>query len=290
MTFQFRDVELALESREEQFKLDQEVSPCVTCDAAGTTLDSDGAPISAIVSGEPDRVWVTAYNDSIPFIVLNNGRINPQTNTPVWVGYLEDSTEREVIAVNRDGYDVDAGISAQFALTAQVSYISRSQFPILKTTPGGLLTVNVSALEYDRFGGRVVFQGQVGVSLAAFVPATGYIIRVLVYLSAITGLIGTETGVAVQDIPGQTAVVPNTPPDSIASSSVSLIGGQTVIAKEDITEAKRITTPNTMPGLIYNGIPQSIDVPTDYTYVRGGTRIEQGQYLRIQDTGRVILL
>ena len=126
--------------------------------------------------------------------------------------------------------------------------------------------------------------------MAAFVPTTGYIIRVLVYLSAITGLIGTEAGVAVQDIPGQTAVVPDTPSDGIASSSVSLIGGQTVITKDDITEAKRITTPNTVPGLIYNGIPQSVDVPEDYTYIRGGTRIEQGKYLRIQNTGRVILL
>lgn len=290
MTFQFRDVELALESRDERFKIEQEVIPCVTCDSAGTTLDGDGAPISAIVDGEPDRVWVTAYNDSIPFIVLNNGRINPQTNTPVWIGYLEDSTEREVIAVNRNGYDLDAGISAQFALTAQVSYISRSQFPILKTTAGGLLTVDVSALEYDRFGGRVVFQGQVGVSLAAHVPAANYKRKVLVYLSTVTGLISTEAGVAVQDIPGQTAVTPDTPPDGIASASVTLIGGQTVIVTEDIAEAKRIIIPNTIPGMIYNGIPRSIDVLADYTYIRGGTRIEQGQYLRIYDTGRVVIL
>lgn len=290
MTFQFRDVQLALENRDEQFKIEQEVIPCVTCNVSGTTLDGDGAPISAIVDGEPDRVWVTAYNDSIPFIVLNNGRINPQTNTPVWVGYLEDSTEREVIAVNRNGYDIDAGISAQFALTAQVSYISRSQFPILKTTVGSLLTVDVSALEYDRFGGRVVFQSQVGVSLAAFVPTAGYKVKVLVYLSAVTGLIGTEGGVAVQDIPGQTAITPDTPPDGMASASVALIGGQTVIATEDISEAKRITTPNTVPGLVYNGIPRSIDVLDDYTYIRGGTRIEQGQFLRIQDGGRVVIL
>lgn len=289
MTLEFRDAALSLEEHEKQFKIEQGVSPCVTCNSAGATTVG-GVAISALVEGEPNRVWVIAYGDSIPFIVLNNNVINPQTNIPVSVGYLEDSTEREILGVNRAQFDVGADVSAQYTLTAQVMAVSRGQFPILRTTAGGLLTVNVSALEYDRLGGRVLFQGQSGVSLAASVPSAGYKVKVLVYLSMITGLIATETGTPVQNIPGQTAVVPDTPPDGIASSVVDLIGGQTVIATADIVEAKRITTPNTVPGLIYNGIPRSIDVPADYTYIRGGTRIEQGQYLRIQDTGRVILL
>lgn len=289
MTLEFRDVALSLEKHEEQFKVDQGVSPCVTCNSAGATTVG-GAAVSALVDGEPNRVWVIAYGDSIPFIVLNNNVINPQTNIPVSVGYLEDSTEREILGVNRTQFDIGADVSAQYALTAQVMAVSRSQFPILKTSAGGLLTVNVSSLEYDRLGGRVLFQGQSGVSLAASVPSAGYKVKVLVYLSMLIGLIAIETGVAVQDIPGMTASVPDTPPDGTASGVVSLIGGQTVIATSDISEAKRITTPNTVPGLIYNGIPRSVDVPEDYTYIRGGTRIEQGQYLRIQDTGRVILL
>lgn len=289
MTLEFRDVALSLEEHEKQFKVDQGVSPCVTCNAAGVTTVG-GAPVSALVDGEPNRVWVIAYGDSIPFIVLNNNVINPQTNVPVSVGYLEDSVEREILGVNRAQFDVGADVSAQYTLTAQVMAVSRSQFPILRTTAGGLLTINVSALEYDRLGGRILFQGQSGVSLAASVPSAGYKVKVLVYLSMITGLIATEAGVTVQDIPGQTATPPDTPPDGIASATVDLIGGQTVIVTADIVEAKRIVTPNTVPGLIYNGIPRSVDVPADYTYIRGGTRIEQGQFLRIHDTGRVILL
>lgn len=290
MPFEFRDVTLALEERDRQFKIDQGTVPCVTCNSAGETADSNGNAISAIVDGEPDRIWVLAYGDSIPFIVLNKGRINPQTNVPVWVGYLEDSVEREVLGVNQSQLDLDTDSSSQYSVSSQAGFISRSQFPILKTTPGGLLTVDVSALEYDRFGGRISFQGQVGVSLAAYVPSANYKVKILVYLSALTGLIVLEGGVEVQDIPGQIAIVPDTPPDGIASAVVSLTGGQTVIGNPDIAEAKRITTPNTISGMVYNNIPRSIDVLADYTYLRGATKIEQGQYLKIFDTGRVRIL
>lgn len=290
MPFEFRDVALALEERDEQFKVDRGTAPCVTCDDTGQTEDASGNAISAIVEGEPDRVWVLAYGDSIPFIVLNKGRINPQSNVPVWVGYLEDSVEREVLGVNQSQLDIDTDSSSQYGVSSQAGFISRSQFPILKTTAGGLLTVDVSALEYDRFGGYTAFQGQSGVSLTSSVPAANFKVKALVYLSTLTGLIVIETGVSVQDLPGNTAVTPDTPPDGIASAVVSLVGGQTVISTSDIAEAKRITTPNTISGMVYNNIPRSVDVPADYTYLRGATKVEQSQYLKIHDGGRVRIL
>lgn len=286
MSFEFRDVELALKEKDEQFKRQQDRIPCLTCDVTGVTA----GPISAIVDGEPDRVWVLAYGDSIPFIVLNKGRVNPQTNVPVWVGYREDSVEREILGVNQSQLDIDTDSSSQYNVSSQASFISRSQFPILKTTSSGLLTVDVSALEYDRFGGHTAFQGQNGVSLAASVPAANFKVKVLVYLSTLTGLITTETGVSVQDLPDNTAVTPDTPPDGIASAVVTLVGGQTVISASDIVEAKRFTTPNTIPGIVYNNIPRSVDVLADYTYLRGATKIEQGQYLKVFQNGRVRIL
>lgn len=291
MPLNFRDVLASAEARDEKFKRRTSVFPCITCDALGVIEDASGNPISAVVAGQPDYVWVMAYGDSTPFTVLNDNKINPQTGVLVYVGYLEDSSKQEIIGLNNSvlGLAVDTGVWSPFAGT--FSYITRDLFPILKTTPAsaGGVAVDVSALEYDRFGGREV-SFATSLSLSSSVPSAGLIRWVLVYLDGTTGTVQSLDGVAIPNLASASPIKPDTPVDGIASSYVKLASGATGIATGDIAEAKRITTPNTIPGLVYNRAVRPITIPADYSMVRGPLQIEAGQTVAIEDGGRIVLL
>lgn len=289
MVFKFEDVKMLAEKKDAETKKITSVIPCVTCDASGDTVDAVGDALSSLVSGEPNRVWVTAYNDSIPFAVLNNNRVPFQSNLSVLVGHLEGSTEREILSLNTDVLDLTAGWDSFSPYSSTTpAYVSRSSFPILKTTPAGTLNVAVSALEYDRFGRRaVVFSSTL--DLSGCTPAGNKILYVLVYLDAVTGAIASLCGEAVPFNATATPLKPDTPVDGIASAYVLLQSTDTVIDTSMIIEAKRVTTPNVISGMMYNYIVGSIEVPADYTYIRGETHISAGQYIRIASGGRMVI-
>lgn len=289
MVFRFEDVKMLAKKRDNETKKIAPVIPCVTCDSNGDTVDAAGDALSSLVSGEPNRVWATAYNDSIPFAVLNNNRVPFQSNLSVLVGYLEGSTEREILSLNADVLDLTAGWDdfSPYSSTTP-AYVSRSSFPILKTTPAGTLNVAVSALEYDRFGQRAaVFSSSL--DLSGCTPAGNKILYVLVYLDAVTGTIASLCGVSVPYNVTAIPLKPDTPVDGIASAYVLLQSTDTVIDSSMIVEAKRITMPNMIPGMVYNYIVGSVEVPVDYTYARGETHITAGQYIRIAQGGRMVI-
>lgn len=286
---QFRDVLLASQEHDTRFKKETFVIPCVTCTAVGVTEDSDGNPVSAVVTGEPDYVWVKAYNDSVPSVVLNNNKINPQTGLLVYIGYIEGSTQQEIIGLNDSVLDVDADTTNFSPFSGVLTFVTRDMFPILKTTPSSGLIVSVSALEYDRYGGREVVLSTT-IDLTAYKPASGYVVWVLVYLDAKDGVVEALSGVAVRDIASVSPSKPDTPIDGIASAYVKLLFTTTTIIVTDIAEAKRFTTPNVVPGLSYNLLISSLTIPGDYTMIRGQMILQGGQVLIIENTGRMVLL
>jgi hypothetical protein len=259
----------------------------VTCDDVGNLVDASGQALSALVDGEPNRVWVTAYNDSIPFAVLNNNRIPSLTNLSVLVGYLEGSTEREVLSLNTSALDVSEDWSS-FSPYSTSAYILRDSLPSLKTTPAGGLNVAVSSLEYDRFGGRAAIVST-NHDLSSCTPAGNKVLYVLTYLDLVTGLVTFICGDAVENLANAKPLKPDTPADGIASAYIRITSSTTTITEDLISEAKRTLTPNVIPGLKYNYIVASLEVPQNYTYIRGETHIATGVYLRIAQGARVVI-
>lgn len=286
---QFRDIVLEQERVDKKIKHETTLIPAVTCDILGNTEDSNSDPIDASVDEEPNRVWVRTFNDAVPQAVLNDNVINPQTGLLVFIGYLEGSAEIEIIRQNRSvlGETVDTTDYSSFAGT--FTYVDRSLFPILKTTTSSGLIVAVSALEYDRFGGHEIAFSTT-LDLTSFKPAAGFISWTLIYLDAKDGAIEALAGDTVLNIASASPVKPDTPVDGIASAYVKLSSATTTIATEDIAEAKRITTPNIIPGVSYNLIVRSINVPANYTMIRGQIVIQTGQTLSIESGGRIIIL
>lgn len=292
MAFEFRDVVLLSQERDEGFKKILPVIPCVTCTNVGALVGSGGEPLLATVSGEPDRLWVMAYGDSIPFMVLNDNKVAPQTGLAVFVGYLEDSSEREVIGYNNEtlGIDASTGYLAPGADSA-TSHIFRDSLATLRVTAGsGGVTINVLGMEYDRFGNREPFLAITAYSLTSLVPAAGKVCWAIIYLDQVTGTIQAIAGPSVPDLAGVSILKPDTPVDGYSTAYAKLTGGMTVIIQDDIEDARKILRPNVLPGVIYNRIVTDMVIPTDYTLLRGVVQIEPGKAIRLENNARMVLI
>lgn len=287
---QFRDVVLEQERVDKEFKRATPLIPAVTCDILGNTEDSNGDPISAVVNEEPNRVWVRTFNDAVPQAVLNDNVIQAQSGLMVYIGYLEGSQEIEVIRLNRSVLSETINTTAHSVYSETFTTIFRRQLAPLKVTPSGTtLIANVGQLEYDRNGGRE-FLITTTLDLASSVPASGLKRYVLVYLDMATGTVAALDGDTVANVAFKTAVKPDTPLDGIASVYVLLIGGTTLLVEDDIEAAQRILVPNTVTGATSNIVRSNLEIPADYTMVRGTLKIVTGSVFKIIDTGRVVIL
>lgn len=291
MAFEFRDVQLASEEHDDQFKKDKLVAPCVTCSVSGELAGSEGEPLSATVEDEPDRLWAMSYGDSIPFAVLNDNKVASQTGLAILVGYLEDSSEREIIGYNNEtlGLDASTGYLAPGADSGNTN-IFRDSLATLRVTAGASgVTVNVSGMEYDRFGHREPSLATI-YSLAGLVPAAGKICWALVYLDQVTGTIQGVVGISVEDLAGATILKPDTPVDGYSAAYVKLTGGMTGMTANELEDARRVLRPNLLPGVIYNRVVTSMVIPENYTLLRGIVQIEPGQAIKLEDGARMVLI
>lgn len=282
--FELRDVSDALKKRDSQFKVDQGTTPCVTCDVVGIIADGVGNPLSALVDGEGDRVWAMAYNDSIPFAVLNNGRVATQTGLMVLVGFFEGSVEREIIGYNNDTVGVNVPVLPG---SSNLSYVTRDMFPFLKVTPTSGLSISISSFEYYVHGNRCVLDQAVTFSLSPYIPAVNKIVYVLVYLSYL-GAVSAISGMPVANIAGAKPIKPTVPLYGFASAYIKLADTTTDISFDSIEEAKQITNPNALPGLSYNIISSILVIPPEHTLIRGNLRLDSGG-IRLESTSRMVI-
>lgn len=290
MAFEFRDVQLEAQEKDETFKRKTDVIPCVTCDASGVTADAGGNSISALVEEEPDRVWVKAYNDSIPFPVLNDNKIPPSTGILAYVGYLEDSSEREIIGFNNETLGITASTSQFSTYESTPGPVQRDNLASLKVTPGASgLTVSVTNMEYDRYSRRQVSFANLSFSIASLQPASGFELWVLVYLNARNGALAAVAGLPVALIGSLEPIKPNTPLDGYAAGYVRLTGVATSINLTDIEDARKIVDFNFIPGVVYNK-STSFTVPADYTMIRGNLILENDVGICIEDGGRLLII
>ncbi len=272
MLFELRDVAAAMEERDAQFKIDKGTIPCVTCDVSGVIADSGGNPLSALVEGEGDRIWVMAYNDSVPFAILNNGRVATQTGLMILVGYFEGSVEREVIGYNNNTVGVNVPVLSG---SSSLTYVTRGMFPFLKVTPVTGLTISISSFEYYVHGNRYVLDEAISLSLSSYIPAASKTVYVLIYLSYL-GVVSVVSGTPVQNIAGAKPLKPSVPLYGFASAYIRLYDTTTAISFVSIEEAKQVVRPNALPGLSYNIITNVMTIPPEHTFARGNLRIKSG--------------
>lgn len=285
MPFEIRDVQLALEEKDQQFKVDKGTIPCITSDDTGVIADSAGNPLSALVDGEGDRLWVTAYNDSIPFAVLNNGRVATQSGLMILVGYVEGSTEREVIGYNNDTVGVTVPVLSDSSI---LTYITRDMFPFLKVSPSSGLTVSISSFEYYVHGNRHVLDEAISISLSSSIPAANKVVYILVYLSYL-GIVSVISGTPVQNIAGAKPLKPSVPLYGFPSAYIKLADTTTAIAFTDIEEAKQIVRPNALPGLSYNIISEELTIPPEHTFIRGNLKIASTGGIILESNSRMVI-
>lgn len=287
---QFRDVVLEQERVDKEFKRATPLIPAVTCDILGNTEDSNGDPISAAVNEEPNRLWVRTFNDAVPQAVLNDNVVQAQTGLTVYIGYLEGAQEIEIIRLNRSILSETVDTTAHSTYSETFTNVFRRQLAPLKVTPSGTtLIANIGQLEYDRNGGRE-FIVSTTLDLASSVPGSGLKRYTLVYLDMATGTVAALDGDTVANVAFKTAVKPDTPLDGIASVYVLLIGGATLLVEDDIEAAQRILVPNTVAGAVSNIVRSNLEIPSDYTMVRGALKIVTGSVFKIVDTGRIVVL
>lgn len=289
MAFEFRDLVQDQAKRDEKFAPADVPYPVVLCDLTGNTVDAGGNAVDASVPNEPDRVYVKSYNDSTPFIVLNRNKVNPRGGIPCYVGYTQYSFEREVLDISPVEAGLASNVTQYSPYQGQVNYVQPGQLSLLKITPSSGLIVAYGSMEYDQYGGRAfVFSGTL--SLSSVQPASGKVAYILIYLDMRTGILQTLSGTVVQDIAGVKPIKPDTPIDGIAAAYVRLDGDMTSITLSKIEEAKRLPTPNFVPGVVYNFVVKSYNVPADYTAVRGTLLIGANRSVTIQNGGRIVVL
>ncbi len=286
----FRDILLEKKKADSRFKRATPLIPAVTCDVSGNTEDANGDPVSSAVDGEPNKIWVRTFNDAVPQSVLNDNAVPVQTGLTVYIGYLEGSTEIEVVRLNRSVIVETTSILDHSAFGETYTSVLRRQLAPLKVVPSGTTMIaNISQLEYDRTGSRKLFLTTT-LDLASSVPASGFKRYTLIYLNSATNTVTVVDGSVVADIPSKTPIKPNTPIDGIPSVYVLLAGGTTLLVEGDIEAAQRILQANTMPGVTSNTIYGNLEIPAAYTSVRGDLKVTGGKTVKILDTGRIILL
>lgn len=290
MPFDFRDAALEVKKRDERFKSATLVSPCVTCTAIGEFANASGDPISAQVADEPDNLWVVAYGDSTPFIVLNQGAVASQTGLAVKVGYSEGSTQREILGYNRDMLPPEVTIQDLYNETDNNSSILRDKLATLRVVPvSGTFTVTVYGMEYNRFGARQPFPTAT-FDFTPYVPAPGKSRWALLYLDMFTMILSVELGPLGPDHPTYVLSKPNTPLFGFGTVYVSLSGAASELSESDLEDARRTLFPNKVSGVVYNRVVTELVIPADTTYIRGVLTVEANQVLRIEEGARVVVL
>jgi len=252
MTDTFFDLVLDKQKYDAQFKVVKQLVPAVFSDEYGRYEDDDGNNLSAEVTDNINYVWCRAYGDAPPAPVLNKNKVPPITGMPVYIGYNEESSEIEVLGINKALLNESESIpntTVHYRQHLETGYdplpLMRRMRGELKTTPGSSgLAVNVSSLEYDdNNGDRQVFGGINGYDISVGKPAAGLARYVLIYLNIINGNLAMVNGSTVID---SMAVVPpkaDTPENGIASAYVRLDGTQTSIVNGDISEGRRFLLP-----------------------------------------------
>ncbi len=287
MPFEFRDSILANEEREEKFQEELPEIPCVTCDAAGVTTST----FSAAVEGEPDRIWVRAYGDSIPFIAFNGGTVAYKAGIAVIVGYSEGTSERVVLGANHDVQDLsDTNTTTIIQQQGSVGDLSiRGNFPTLKIQPGVGQTVKVLSFAYYRYG-KWEIVNETTLNLASLYPASGYERWALIYLDQITSTILTKTGLIVLSATAVEPVKPHTPPEAYVAGYVRLTNGVTQLLSSHIKDTRQFLSPNLVAGSVGNIVRTDLTVPAEFTHIRGPLRVVGDSVVRIEDGGRIVIM
>lgn len=215
-------------------------------------VDSDTSPA---VAGREKFIWVreSVMNGAV-HQVFNPDAIPLMTNFPCLITYSPRKPYRwEIYSVDWDGvYNFPSYTNQPFSYgthapnhewpdgapsTDPMSVYPRAFAP-LRTYAGTGLAVNVWAHRYWYESAIREFAGTANHSLAAFQPASGLAVRILVYLNRITNVVQSVAGSAIGDSPVVTPPNPTIPNDAILSAFVRLDGDQTGFTESDIVDLR----------------------------------------------------
>jgi len=248
MPFKFRGTQLDKAEQDDLLQKTNTPYPAVLTTVGGK---KDGS--AANVEGRDGYVWYSLWNTWSPAQCLSRGTRNGDRNAggvpavaglAVYVGYRDTQTELEVLGVMQDHFPPSVNYVPEVYQGLQAQIVKRRQLDMLRTSPGGGMTVNISTLEYDFNGLRVFFGGRNGLDLSSNVPGAGLCRWVLIYLDSETSLISALNGDTVPyNPPFISPLKPSTPEGGRPSAYVKVFNGQTEIKetsdRTDIEDARR---------------------------------------------------
>ena len=215
-------------------------------------VDEDTSPA---VSGREKFVWVreSSMNGAV-HQVFNPDAIPLMTNFPCLITYSPRRPYRwEIYSVDWDGvYNFPSYTTQNFSYgthapnhewpdgapgTDPLNVYPRAFAP-LRTYAGTGLAVNVWTHRYWYESAIREFSGTANHSLAAFQPASGLAVRILVYLNRITNVVQSVAGSSIGDSPIVTPPNPTIPNDAILSAFVRLDGDQSEFTESDFTDLR----------------------------------------------------
>lgn len=233
-----RDILLARQAREKGFEEEHDVFVAVL-----VAVDFSD---SAAVANKPGFVWFQELipGDPTPGIAFNR-KSPPLPNTKVTIKrWPKKPFDFEVLdwdptqIINLPGYTGTPLLPQHGRDHEPGGYdplnVYAEMMVMLRTDPGGGLTVNVGLYRYSVDGTAKVFDGYNGYDLSVYVPAAGLARYVLVYLDSTTNALAIASGDTSVDLDTEEPTRPDLPGGAIASSYVRLAGEQTTIERTDI--------------------------------------------------------
>lgn len=239
-----RDVIQARQEREKQFERNLKIVNCVTIG-----VDDDKTPE---VTGRSGYVWVRELNLSAGVFQVFNPGSQLRINMPVLVAYEPKPPYRRCIIQIHWDTVLDSGdyVGDPYLPNHHnshewldnnpgpdaVNVYQRALVP-LRTYPKSGLTVTVAPAIYMYDGTVYRYNGE-DVDITSYIPAVGYLVRILLYLDLTlpTPAIQVLEGATVTDVTTPEYISP--PSKSIASSWVYLTATTTDIIESLITDAR----------------------------------------------------
>jgi len=221
----------------------REVVPCLVVAVGGSIFPSN----------RPNSVWVTELNQPESRAVVSNGGVAVTEGLPVLVAADPKSPYgRSVIGVYVDASGGSGGgtgnwqlpihganhqIPTESAIGIDPVYTFLPAIRPLKTLPYSGLTVLVDSLVYTYSGTRQSFPGAF-VDLSSYVPAAGYVLRVLLYLDPYYNTVQVLEGTTVLNNGVTPIPYPTIPSGKVPSSYVKLEDTTTTVEYTNIDDSR----------------------------------------------------
>ncbi len=244
--FEFRDVIRSVDKRGERFDPFRSITPAIIKEVDGAVFPPN----------QPTKVWVSEFGSDSSRVLAWNPNGIKVAETPVLVGRSpRPPFERVVLGINLAAM-FQSPDDTQITLIDTGPHGQNHQIPSednpgldpvyifiyammpLKTISAGVdLTVSVQPYIY-RVGPSVfTFPGQ-EIDLTTYLPASGNIKIVLLYLDEETNSIAVAEGAEVLDNGVIEVPYPDVPDEGRPSSFIALVGGQTIILQTSVEEAR----------------------------------------------------